>query len=60
MKDNAQMEEEERREGNANNGKTDALFKDRDPRKPYPIGRHIPMKPIYGSTARSSSSRDDK
>ena len=28
----------------------DTLFKDREPRKPYPIPRHVPIQPIYGST----------
>jgi len=27
----------------ANMGKSDTLFKDREPQKPYPIPRHVPV-----------------
>ena len=27
--------------------KKDILFKDREPQKPYPIPRHVPIQPIY-------------
>ena len=30
--------------------KQDTLFKDQEHRKPYPIPRHVPIYPIYGST----------
>lgn len=35
---------------NAYKGRNDTLPKDRDPKKPYPIGKHIPIKPIYETT----------
>lgn len=38
---------------NAYKRRNDTLAKDRDPKKPYPIGNHIPIKPIYETNPRS-------
>ena len=35
---------------NACKRRNDILPKDRDPKKPYSIGRHIPVKPRYETT----------